>query len=65
MKKKKIIFKTSNSSWWKNKKIRKSTAQKLLFLRKSGWKFKKKELSLKNQEIINTNTFYTYFFYKE
>ena len=65
MKTKSITLKTSNTSWWKKKKIRKSSAYELNLLRKLGWKLKKKEVFLKSEVSINTNTFYRYFLYKK
>tara|TARA_Y100000766_G_C18708650_1_gene507890 strand:+ start:323 stop:511 length:189 start_codon:yes stop_codon:yes gene_type:complete len=60
---KEIILAVGSSSWWKSKKLRKESADKLKVLRKD-WKYLRKEVLLLNKEIIDTKKYKKYFFYK-
>ena len=48
---KEVILAVGSSSWWKSKKLRKESADKLKVLRKD-WKYLRKEVLLLNKEIL-------------
>ena len=60
---KEVILAVGSSSWWKSKKIRKESADKLRFLKKD-WKYFGKKVLVSKKEIIDTKKYKKYFFYK-
>lgn len=65
MKKKVLYLVTDNSSWWKRKKFRKSSAFDLLKHRRSGWKLTNKILLFKKKNSIETKIFTKYILKKK
>ena len=65
MKKKEIILVVKNTSWWKEKKYRRKTAEELRKFRKQGWKLNNKKIMDSKLKTVNTNIFKKYFFVKE
>ena len=61
---KKIKLVVRNTSWWKNKKIRRESAMELLKKRDLGWKLKKSLVLTNGSSSISTKTLKTYILYK-
>tara|TARA_B100000989_G_scaffold10349_1_gene7013 strand:- start:3932 stop:4123 length:192 start_codon:yes stop_codon:yes gene_type:complete len=61
---KKFKLVVRNTSWWKNKKIRRESAIELLKKRDLGWKLKKSLVLKNSSSCISTNTIKTYILYK-
>ena len=59
-----ITLVVGNTSWWKNKKHRKESADILKKIKKNGWKIKKKENIEKNANEINSNCYRKYMLIK-
>ena len=58
-----VVLAVGSSSWWKSKKLRKESAQKLRVLKKD-WKYIRKEVLITEKEMIDTKNYKRYFFYK-
>ena len=58
-----VVLAVGSSSWWKSKKLRKESAQKLRVLKKD-WKYIRKEVLITEEEMIDTKNYKRYFFYK-
>ena len=59
-----ITLVVGNTSWWKNIKHRKESAEILKKIKKNGWKIKKKENIEKNANEINSNFYRKYMLIK-
>ena len=59
-----ITLVVGNSSWWKNQKYRKESADVLKKIKKNGWRIKKKENIEKNENEINSNCYRKYMLIK-
>ena len=60
---KEVVLAVGSSSWWKSKKLRKESAQKLRVLKKD-WKYIRKEVLITEKEMIDTKNYKKFFFYK-
>ena len=59
-----ITLVVGNTSWWKNIKHRKESAEILKKIKKNGWRIKKKENIEKNANEINSNFYRKYMLIK-
>ena len=64
MKTKILKLVTDHSSWWKKKKYRKESSEKLDACRKLGWKLKKKQKVFPKYDDIETRSFCKYYLFK-
>ena len=65
MKTKILKLVTDHSSWWKKKKYRKESSEKLDACRKLGWKLKKKQKVFSKYDDIETRSFCEYYLFKK
>ena len=61
--KKEIILAVGSSSWWKNIKIRRESANELKVIRKK-WKLRRKVLLMSKKNSIDTKIYKKYYLYK-
>ena len=64
MKTKVLRLVTDHSSWWKKKKYRRESSEKLDAFRKLGWKLKKKQKVFPKSDDIETRSFCKYYLFK-
>ncbi len=64
MKKKILRLVTDHSSWWKKKKYRRESCQELMYLKRLGWKLKKKQKIVLKSDVIETRSFHKYYLFK-